>query len=63
MKKIGPLGAQLYAEVEQAFEHTEALTREIDCDYERTGQLYLAHSRHTQPSFRSSAANCKACIS
>ncbi|MEI2621139.1 MAG: FAD-dependent oxidoreductase [Candidatus Nanopelagicales bacterium] len=46
VKKIGPLGAQLYAEVEQAFEHTEALTREIDCDYERSGQLYLAHSRH-----------------
>lgn len=46
VKKIGPLGAQLYAEVEQAFEHTEALTRQIDCDYERSGQLYLAHSKH-----------------
>lgn len=47
-KKYGPVGRQLYAEVDEAFEHTEALAAEIDCDYRRSGQLYLAHSpRHT----------------
>ncbi len=45
-KKIGPLGDRLYAEVDEAFEHTETLAREVECDYQRTGQLYLAHSKH-----------------
>ncbi len=32
--------------MDEAFEHTETLAREVACDYERTGQLYLAHSKH-----------------
>jgi len=44
-KKYGP---QLYAEVDEAFDYLEALAPELDCDYARTGQLYLAHTpRHT----------------
>ncbi len=47
-KRYGSLAHRLYAEVEEAFDHTEMLVAEIDCDYQRTGQLYLAHSpRHT----------------
>ncbi len=51
-KKLGPLGHRLYAEVEQAFDHTEALAAEIDCDYRRTGQFYLAHTPHHTPHLR-----------
>ncbi len=43
-KKYGQLGRDLYAEVDAAFDHTEALVKEIDCDYVRSGQLYLAHT-------------------
>lgn len=44
-KKYGP---QLYAEVDEAFDYLEALAKDLDCDYERSGQLYLAHTpRHT----------------
>lgn len=47
--KIGPLAYRLYDELEQAFDHIESLARDIDCDYDRSGQLYLAHSpRHTE---------------
>lgn len=47
-KKLGELGRRLYAEVDQAFDRLEDLASVIDCDYARTGQLYLAHtSRHT----------------
>ena len=46
VKKIGPLGDRLYAEVDEAFEHTDTLAQEVGCDYQRTGQLYLAHSKH-----------------
>lgn len=45
-EKYGPLGVRLHAEVEQAFDHVEALVGPdgpIDCDYERTGQLYVTH--------------------
>ncbi|HVN50842.1 MAG TPA: FAD-dependent oxidoreductase, partial [Acidimicrobiales bacterium] len=43
----GPIGAQMYREVNEAFDHVEALVADegIDCDYSRSGQLYLAHSR------------------
>jgi len=51
--KLGPLGRRLYAEVNEAFDHVEAVIAGDDgrggvaCDYERSGQLYLAHSpRH-----------------
>lgn len=47
-KKYGDLGRRLYAEVDEAFAMTEDLATELDCDYARTGQLYLAHTvRHT----------------
>jgi glycine/D-amino acid oxidase-like deaminating enzyme len=46
-KKYGAVGRRLYAEVNEAFDQTEALIAEedIDCDYVRSGQLYLAHNR------------------
>jgi glycine/D-amino acid oxidase-like deaminating enzyme len=49
--RYGPLGARLHAEVDEAFDHVEALVADeaIDCDYERTGQLYLAHNRAHAP--------------
>lgn len=47
-KKLGDLGRRLYSEVDQAFDYLEQLAPALDCDYKRTGQLYLAHSpRHT----------------
>ena len=47
-KKHGELAHRLYAEVAEAFEHTEALVADMDCDYTRSGQLYLAHTpKHT----------------
>ena len=52
-KSLGPLGRRLYAEVNEAFDHVEALaggpSPEIDCDYARTGQLYLAHAERVVP--------------
>ncbi len=47
----GPLGLRMYHEVNEAFDHVEALIGEesIDCDYERTGQLYLAHTPRLVP--------------
>ncbi len=41
----GPLGLELHDEVEAAFDHVEALVGDggIDCDYERSGQLYVTH--------------------
>ncbi len=51
-RSLGPVGRRLYHEVNEAFDHVEALVAGvdpaapggIDCDYERTGQLYLAHA-------------------
>ncbi len=42
----GELGLRLHQEVEDAFDHVEALVadHQIDCAYERSGQLYLSHS-------------------
>jgi glycine/D-amino acid oxidase-like deaminating enzyme len=49
--KYGPLGLRMHHEVNEAFDHLEALIAEeaIACDYERTGQLYLAHSPRLVP--------------
>jgi glycine/D-amino acid oxidase-like deaminating enzyme len=49
-EKYGALGDQMYREVNEAFDLVEELTAdEIDCDYARTGQLYLAHAaRHVE---------------
>ena len=43
----GELGLRLHAEVEAAFDHVERLIseRSIECAYERSGQLYLAHGQ------------------
>ncbi len=54
-KTYGPLGARLYAEVNEAFDHVEGLVAgpdgggTIECDYRRTGQLYLAHAERLVP--------------
>ncbi len=52
-KKYGAVGRRMYEEVNLAFDHVESLINgiggadPIDCDYRRSGQLYLAHSeRH-----------------
>lgn len=47
-RKLGELGRRLYGEVDEAFDMLEGLAASLDCDYSRTGQLYLAHTRrHT----------------
>src|SRR5688500_18160691 len=44
-RRHGELGLRLHQEVEDAFDHVEALVADgIDCAYARTGQLYLTHS-------------------
>ncbi len=45
--RYGPVGPQMYEDVNQAFDQLEALVadEDIDCDYWRSGQLYLAHNR------------------
>jgi len=44
-RKYGPLGRRLHEAVNDAFDEVEAIIADqpIACDYERTGQLYLAH--------------------
>jgi len=54
-KKYGELAHRLYREVHEAFDHTERLAAGIDCDYRRSGQLYLAHTPHHTPYLRSLA--------
>ncbi len=45
-RSYGELGRRMHREVNEAFDHLEAriATEGIDCDYDRTGQLYLAHT-------------------
>lgn len=56
-KAYGPLGRRLYAAVNQAFDHLEDLVRthRIACDYERSGQLELAHHPRLVRSLRARA--------
>jgi glycine/D-amino acid oxidase-like deaminating enzyme len=58
-RSLGPLGARLYAEVNEAFDHIEALVSgpapAIPCDYERSGQLYLAHAARLVPGLQATA--------
>ncbi len=58
-RALGPLGRRLYADVNDAFDHVEALAAgpspTIDCDYERTGQLYLAHAERLVPGLQATA--------
>ena len=55
-KHYGPVGRRLYADVNAAFDHVESLVTgpeaPIACDYERTGQLYLAHHPRVVPGMR-----------
>jgi glycine/D-amino acid oxidase-like deaminating enzyme len=53
-KTYGELGLRMHREVNEAFDHLEAFIDEeqIACDYERTGQLYLAHSPRLVPYLR-----------
>jgi glycine/D-amino acid oxidase-like deaminating enzyme len=44
--RYGELGLRMFAAVDEAFDLVESLVAEgIDCAYERSGQLYLAHAR------------------
>ena len=45
-RTYGPLGRRMYHEVNEAFDHVEHLisAESIDCDYSRTGQLFVAHA-------------------
>jgi len=58
-KSLGPLGRRLYAEVNEAFDHVESLVAgpspQIACDYERAGQLFLAHAERVVPALRAMA--------
>jgi gamma-glutamylputrescine oxidase len=56
-RAYGPLGRRMYAEVNEAFDHIESLIAggSIDCDYARSGQLYLAHAERLVPAFRAMA--------
>lgn len=58
-ERYGPAGSAMHAEVEAAFDHVESLVGPdgtIDCDYERSGQLYLTHQRRGVDALRSLAA-------
>ncbi|MCU1355491.1 MAG: putative dependent oxidoreductase [Acidimicrobiales bacterium] len=50
----GELGTRMHAEVNEAFDHLESLIADeaIACDYQRTGQLYLAHTPRLVPHLR-----------
>jgi glycine/D-amino acid oxidase-like deaminating enzyme len=56
-RAYGPLGRRMYDEVNEAFDHVEGLieVESIDCDYGRTGQLFLAHAERLVASFREMA--------
>ena len=56
-RSYGDLGSRMYAAVNEAFDWTERLIADdqIDCDYERTGQLLLAHNEVARRSIRAAA--------
>jgi glycine/D-amino acid oxidase-like deaminating enzyme len=56
-REYGPVGRRMYDEVNEAFDHVESIVADygIDCAYERTGQLYLAHSARMVPKLRDMA--------
>ena len=44
-RRHGELGLRLHQEVEDAFDHVEALVADgLECSYSRSGQLFLTHS-------------------
>jgi glycine/D-amino acid oxidase-like deaminating enzyme len=56
-RRYGPIGRRMYDEVNEAFDQLESLIAAdaIACDYERTGQLYLAHSPRHVPALAAMA--------
>jgi glycine/D-amino acid oxidase-like deaminating enzyme len=56
-REYGPLGRRLFREVNEAFDHVEAIVVDdrIDCSYARTGQLYLAHTPRHVPDLKAMA--------
>ncbi|MCZ7630847.1 MAG: FAD-binding oxidoreductase [Microthrixaceae bacterium] len=60
--KYGEVGRRMYHEVNLAFDHVESVIAgtadagPIDCDYVRSGLLYLAHSRRHVGELRAMAA-------
>lgn len=57
-RTYGDLGVRMHHEVNEAFDHLESLIADegIACGYERTGQLYLAHSPRLVPHLQALAA-------
>lgn len=55
----GELGARMHREVNEAFDHLEELitTEDIECEYQRSGQLYLAHAPRLVAHLREVAAD------
>lgn len=53
-RTFGRLGERMHQEVNEAFDHLEALIADeaIECDYRRSGQLYLAHTPRLVPYLR-----------
>jgi glycine/D-amino acid oxidase-like deaminating enzyme len=56
-RSYGVLGRRMHREVNEAFDHLERVidTEAIDCDYQRTGQLYLAHTPRLTPYLQATA--------
>jgi glycine/D-amino acid oxidase-like deaminating enzyme len=57
-RSYGELGLRMHREVNEAFDDLEALIadEQLACDYERSGQLYLAHAPRIVPHLRALAA-------
>lgn len=58
-RTYGDLGTRMHAAVNEAFDWTEQLiaNERIDCNYERSGQLFLAHNEVTRRAIREAAAD------
>lgn len=52
----GELGTRMHAAVEEAFDLVESLAAGIDCAYERTGRLELAHGARSADGLRALAS-------
>jgi sarcosine oxidase len=54
--RYGEVGLRMFAAVDEAFDLVESLVAEgIECEYERSGQLYLAHSSRAVAGLRTLA--------
>ncbi len=53
-RRYGDLGRRMYADANEAFDAVESMVRDegLDCDYERCGELYLAHAERLVPRLR-----------